>query len=135
MPTEPGLLLLTFVVPGEAPSTLNLREHWSAAADRAKRTHSKVKLVAPRLRGSAPLCIRLTRTGYRRLDGDNLQGALKAHRDAVAKAYRFDDACPLVEWLYAQETDSDEQKHGVVVEVFCRPYLGEWGRGVMQPEA
>ena len=120
MTHEAHVLLASFTIPGDAPSTLNMREHWAAAADRVKRTRAKVRLVAPRLRGPAPLCIRLTRVGHRKLDGDNLQGALKGHRDGVASLYRVDDASPLVEWQYEQRTSSDEAAHGVTVELFSR---------------
>ena len=120
MTHETEVLRVSFVIPGEAPSSLNLREHWAAKSDRHKAIQSKVRLVAPRWQGPAPVCIRLTRTGYRRLDGDNLQGALKAHRDAVAAQLRIDDATPLVEWQYEQVTDSDEKNHGVAVEILTR---------------
>ena len=117
---ETEQLLCDFFIPGGVPSKLNLREHWAAASDRAKRVRSNTRLVAPRLRGPAPLCVKLTRYGFRKLDGDNLQGALKAHRDAVAAWLRIDDASPLVEWLYEQTTTPDERKHGVSVELVQR---------------
>lgn len=117
---ETEQLLVEFVIPGEAPSSLNLREHWAAASDRAKMVRSKVRLVAPKWKSPAPLCVRLTRSGFRILDSDNLQGALKAHRDAVAAWLRIDDASPLVEWLYEQTSTSDEKRHGVAVEVLQR---------------
>lgn len=114
------MLLVEFVIPGEAPSSLNLREHWAATSDRARAVRSKVRLVAPKWRQPAPLCVRMTRCGFRLLDGDNLQGALKAHRDAVAAWLKIDDASPLVEWTYDQTTSSDEKRHGVAVELLQR---------------
>lgn len=123
MTHETETVLLSFVIPGEAPSTLNLREHWAAKNNKARAIRAKVRLLAPRWLGPAPICVRLTRAGFRQLDGDNLQGALKAHRDAVAAYLRVDDGSPMLEWQYAQETNGNPENHGVHVEVFNRSML------------
>lgn len=49
-----------------------------------------------------PCVVTLTRVAPRRMDGDNLQGACKAVRDAVADWLRVDDGSPLITWRYAQ---------------------------------
>ena len=111
------ILRHSYFIPGEAPSTPNLREHWAPKADRAKRVKAKVRLLGGRWQGEPLLTVRLTRIGFRRLDGDNLQASLKAHRDGVAASLRLDDASPLVEWAYQQETNADAKTHGVQVEL------------------
>ena len=109
------ILIHTYFVPGEAPSTPNLREHWAHRAERTKKAKAKTRL-AGRWKDGPLLTIRLTRVGTRLLDDDNLAGALKAHRDGVAATLRIDDASPLARWQYHQETDSDATRHGVHVE-------------------
>lgn len=94
---------IEFTIPGEAPSTPNLREHWTARAKRVKKQRDAVRRKAPAFALPPPLIITLTRVGVRELDSDNLSSSLKAHRDAVAAWLRVDDATPLIEWRYAQE--------------------------------
>jgi len=64
---------------------------WSLALSRAKR--------------HAPCVVRLTRVapGTRPLDDDNLRGALKNVRDAVAKWLGIDDGDSRVTYAYKQE--------------------------------
>lgn len=89
----------------EAPSTPNLREHWSKRAKRAKQQRAAGKNMtrdyfapcpSPRIR------ITLTRQSPRQLDSDNLAAAMKSYRDGVADFLRIDDGSPLIEWAYAQ---------------------------------
>jgi hypothetical protein len=96
-------LPITFAVPIETKSTSNLREHWTA---KKRRTDAQKRAVAYRMpvRDLEPvLVVTLTRVASRRLDDDNLRGALKSVRDAVASRLRIDDASPLVAWEYDQE--------------------------------
>jgi hypothetical protein len=93
------------VVAMEAPSTPNLREHWSKRARRTKSQRGALKrdVQAWLLAGNGPrLTITLTRVGKRSLDSDNLAAALKACRDGVADALKLDDGASWVEWRYAQ---------------------------------
>lgn len=94
---------IEFTIPGEAPSTPNLREHWSVRSRRVKNQRAAVKRKAPAFALPPPVIITLTRVAPRQLDDDNLHGALKGHRDAVAAWLRVDDATPLIQWQYAQE--------------------------------
>lgn len=112
--------LATFVIPGDVPSTPNLREHWAAKAKRAAAVKRKARLLSSKFRSSIPvlLVVELIRTGARKLDGDNLQGAMKAHRDAVAAILRLDDASSLVRWEYGQTVNGDAKKHGVTVNAW-----------------
>ncbi len=101
----------------KAPSTPNLREHWSARAKRAKKQKADTRLLCPRWTYGPLLVVRLTRVGPKELDSDNLQGALKAVRDGVASWLKVDDASPLVEWKYVQE----KGKAGVRIEAQLAP--------------
>jgi hypothetical protein len=94
--------MISFTVPGEAPSTPNLREHYMVRARRTKAQRAKVARLMPAWKEGPLLIIRLTRVAPRQLDTDNLAAALKGHRDAVAAKLRIDDATPLVRWEYEQ---------------------------------
>lgn len=103
---------LTFTVPIKATFTLNSREHWSARARKRKAERSLTKLghlgaLATRPRRSPalrpPFVVTLTRIGPRKLDSDNVQGALKAIRDEVAAQLGIDDGDPRITWNYGQE--------------------------------
>lgn len=50
-----------------------------------------------------PVRVKLTRIGRKEMDGDNLQGALKAVRDGIADAIEIDDGDKRMTWDYAQE--------------------------------
>lgn len=91
---------ISITLPIRAVSTLNMREHWGAKARRAK-AHRRATLAVPTM--PVPCTVTLVRLGKRRLDGDNLQGALKAVRDGVADRLGVDDADPRVRWEYGQE--------------------------------
>lgn len=95
-----------FEVPMKVPSVSNLREHWAAKAKRVDAQKRAVRYRCPAWTGRPLLVVRLTRVAPRALDDDNLRGALKAVRDAVASWLKVDDASPLVRWEYAQERGS-----------------------------
>lgn len=105
----------TVEVPVETKSTSNLREHWAARHKRTDAQRRATMAHMPPWSGGPLMVVRLTRVSPRRLDDDNLRGALKSVRDGVAAKYRFDDASPLVAWEYAQETG---KKPHVRVETF-----------------
>lgn len=112
-------------VPIKTVSELNRREHWAARARRVKAQRSAVTLAlrcsrvqpADELLPATRLRVLLVRVGARRLDGDNLQGALKAVRDAVAEWIGVDDGSQVYEWVYAQETGRTPS---------VRIYVGRW---------
>jgi hypothetical protein len=93
-----------FEVPVKVASTSNLREHWAAKHKRTDAQKRATRAKCPPWTGGPLLVVTLTRVAPRRLDDDNLRGALKSVRDAVATWLRIDDASPLVRWEYAQET-------------------------------
>jgi hypothetical protein len=94
------------------PSVANLREHWAKRAKRARDQREQAFFglwngSRGRYMGrDAKMAhvIKLTRVSPRKLDDDNLRGALKAIRDGVASALGFrDDSDPTLTWEYAQE--------------------------------
>lgn len=100
-----------------APSTLNMREHWASRARRTK-TQREATLAGWREAGSptvpVPGVIELCRVGRRKLDTDNLAGALKAIRDEVARIAGIDDGDDRIEWRYEQETSARTKPHVVI---------------------
>jgi hypothetical protein len=118
-------------LPLRTVSEANQRGHWSKGAKRAKEQRSVVALaLGPHLRkvvaahlGIAPalrygLAVTLTRIGPRRLDGDNLQRALKAVRDGVADALGVDDGDERIEWRYEQLYAGEGPKgYGVQIRI------------------
>lgn len=103
-------------VPIKAWSTSNLREHWGARARRSQSQRKATALVSKSLvhQVATVLVVTLTRVAPRALDDDNLRGALKAVRDAVASVLRVDDRSPLVRWEYAQRRG---EPHEYAVEI------------------
>ena len=101
---------ITFSVPIQTKSVANLREHWTAKAKRVKaQRRATAYRTPPALKSLGPLLVvTLTRVSARRLDDDNLQGALKGVRDQVACALGVDDRSSLVRWEYGQEKGEDE---------------------------
>lgn len=95
------------------PSASNMREHWAVKAKRVKAQRAAVSwrlLHMPRPYLPCGIRVGLTRIAARKLDDDNLRGALKAHRDAVAQWLGVDDADPRVEWSYAQEKGAPKRQ-------------------------
>lgn len=92
-------------IPLETVSEANARGHWSHRHRRAREQRAAVLLVLRSRVGvrppPMPLRVRLVRTSPRRLDDDNLRGALKAVRDGVADYLGIDDRADI--WDYGQE--------------------------------
>jgi len=106
---------MPFLVPIKTVAGLNAREHHMARSRRVKAEREAVAWVLkltkpPRL----PVVVTLTREGKRKLDGDNLQGALKAVRDQVAEWLGADDADPRIDWQYAQTIGKE---YAVLIEI------------------
>ena len=85
---------------------MNGREHHFTRARRVRAERHAVGIVLAcerHNRPQLPCTVTLTRIAPSEgLDGDNLQGSLKAVRDAVAGWFGIDDKSPLIEWEYAQ---------------------------------
>lgn len=95
---------MIFTIPLKLGRGQNDREHYMARARRVKR---EKEVVGWQLSGTrppkGPVRVTLTRVmAGKGLDGDNLQGSLKAPRDAVASWLGRDDADNSIEWVYSQ---------------------------------
>ena len=100
--------IISMRLPLRTVSALNIREHWSKRAKRNKEHRSVARnSVAAHFRAcgvfSFSACtVRLTRYGKRKLDDDNLRGAMKAIRDGIADALGIDDGDDRVKYEYDQ---------------------------------
>ena len=90
-------------VPIKTISEANWRGHWATKARRVKGQRNAVTMyLIGQAKPSLPCVVRLTRSGGRHLDDDNLRSALKAVRDEVAKWLNINDGGTLVKWEYAE---------------------------------
>ena len=99
--------LLQFTIPIATISENNARDHWRKKQKRVRgqRAYAAAwvrSVCDPTSRKRLPSLIRLNRLSPRLLDGDNLQGALKAIRDGVADGLGISDGPEGVPWLYGQ---------------------------------
>lgn len=101
---------VTITLPIRTVSEANQREHWAKKAKRT-RTQRNVARMVCNLKLShldvtkTPLLVTLARVSPRKLDDDNLRGALKAVRDGVADALGTDDGGHgRIVWEYQQWT-------------------------------
>lgn len=109
--------MIEFLIPIDAPSCANLREHHMARARRAKRHRSTAKFCTPAT-AQTPCVVHLTRLGRGVLDDDNLASALKACRDGIADALRVDDGdVAQVRWTYSQRKVKKTDAVGVSVRI------------------
>ena len=96
---------MKFKVPLRLPSLANTRMSWQAMA-RLKRKQKDTTALAMRAVGGVtptpPLVVTITRVGPRKLDDDNLAGACKYVRDAIANCIGLDDGSDLYTWVYRQ---------------------------------
>lgn len=114
------------VIPLHTVSENNQREHWATKAKRVATHRNSTKIVVgmsllkfrnvPTHRTGFTV-VQLTRHSPRLLDGDNLNGALKAVRDGVADALKFGDdrESSTLAWLYEQRHHAT---HEVVVSIW-----------------
>lgn len=104
---------MSVTIPLRLQSAANLREHWATKARRVKRERAEVLLTLRSQWGELMTAwqgaarITITRIAPRAdsnpLDGDNLQAACKATRDAIADWLKMDDGDALLTWVYAQK--------------------------------
>jgi len=108
---------LQYLIPIKTVGGLNAREHWRVRAKRVKAERQATAVVVRKF--PAPAIVRLVRLSPGTLDEDNLQGAMKAVRDEIARICGVDDkpGGPIT-WCYAQERCKRGQ-FGVKVEVLA----------------
>lgn len=114
-------MIASVFVPIKTTSTnAKLRQHWRANRRSSKNERRVTALLmlaeldVSALKAQLPLRILVKRLSPGLLDGDNLQGALKAVRDEVAAVLGIDDADPRATWLYDQ-AKCKRGEHGVLV--------------------
>ena len=92
----------SYLIPIKTVPGLNSREHWRKRAARVKAERAAVaQIVRPFW---TPCIVRMVRLSPALCDGDNLQGAMKAVRDEIAKINGVDDGpTGPITWVYAQE--------------------------------
>lgn len=106
---------LVVTLPLRLVSEPNARVHWATKAKRVKAQRTAVRMcLGAHVWGRVPCRVLLTRIGPNALDGDNLAGACKAVRDAVAAALGVDDRDPRVAWEYAQRRAHPDERGTMV---------------------
>jgi hypothetical protein len=103
-------LVRAVALPLVTVSEANAHGHWRGRQKRALEQRHATYLALRAHLGAPPAACRelklgvvLVRRATRALDGDNLQGALKAVRDGVADYLGLDDGDPRVLWRYEQQ--------------------------------
>lgn len=106
--TDAGQPRPPVVIPMRTGQGQNDREHWATKSRRVKKERGDTRWAVragfgPALPDMLPCIVTLTRVAPSSgLDGDNLQGSLKAPRDGVADWLGVDDRDPRVTWRYEQ---------------------------------
>ena len=115
--------MISFELPIHIVSEANKREHWAVKAKRVKEQRglvaAKVKSEGGDTLESHPwLRVILTRIAPRMLDGDNLQGAMKAMRDGIADVIcvNKNDRDTRITWGYRQEKRKPKE-YAIKVEI------------------
>jgi hypothetical protein len=115
--------MVTIRIPVRTVSEANRasHEHWRARQKRAKAQRMAVAVYLCGQGGlpPGPWLVTLTRIAPRALDGDNLQGALKAARDEVAKCLGAPNDRDGFEWIYGQKRGKPRE-YAVEVEISDR---------------
>ena len=106
----------------ETRSEANMRARWGRI-NRASKAHEttfeeiSIALAAGQtIPERGPWFVRMTRISSRKLDDDNLAGALKAVQDTIAAVLKVDDGSPRVKW--EREQVIERGFLGVIVEIW-----------------
>ena len=92
----------SYLIPIKTVTGLNAREHWRKRAARVKAERTAVALIVRPF--FTPCIVRMVRLSSSLCDDDNLQGAMKAVRDEIARICGVDDGPNgPIQWVYAQE--------------------------------
>lgn len=87
--------------------------------------HTAARLMRlDKLAAQHRLVVRIVRVAPNRLDGDNLETALKRVRDGVAKATGIDDRSPLVEYV-ADDERGAVREYAIRFEVYLQRECAE----------
>lgn len=91
---------------GGLPAAVRKQDKAAALDQEPSRTQASVSGLAYR--------VAIIRSGQRILDGDNLQGAYKSLRDAIAWTLGADDSDEIIAWEYGQ---IKSEKQGTIVRI------------------
>ena len=92
----------SYLIPIKTVTGLNARENWRVRHKRVKAERAATALIVRPF--WTPCIVRLVRLSPALCDDDNLQGAMKAVRDEIAKINGVDDGpTGPITWVYAQE--------------------------------
>ena len=106
-------MITTISIPLHTVSEMNIKEHWAKSHSRHKEQKKMIflSLHCYEIPRTLPVTITMTRLSSRFLDDDNLQGAFKYVRDAIAEHFipglavgRADDD-KRITWKYSQRKD------------------------------
>lgn len=108
------------------PSLANARLHWRSKHRLVKGQRNNVhahliaaaaqQLGSVRARPQLPLIVTMTRCGANPMDDDNLAGAFKAVRDAIAAWLGIDDRDARVRWV-CKQTPQRKRKPYITLEL------------------
>jgi hypothetical protein len=112
--------MISFDAPIKTVSEANKREHWTVRSRRRKAQQQEADvMLLNALQGrkvKLPCLVKLTRVGPKLLDSDNLAGAFKAIRDALARRIGVDDGDPRITFQYEQRAVG-RREYNVIVEI------------------
>lgn len=92
----------SYLIPIKTVTGLNAREHFRVRAKRVKAERAATALIVRPF--FTPCIVRMVRLSPALCDDDNLQGAMKAVRDEIARINGVDDGpTGPITWVYAQE--------------------------------
>ena len=110
--------MTVYELPIKTVTGLNAREHWRVRHKRVSGERATTRLIVKTF--TTPAIVRFTRISEKLCDDDNLQGAMKAIRDELAKIAGVDDGpSGPIRWEYAQEK-CKRGTFGVRVEIVER---------------
>ena len=113
---------IDFMVPNcKTVSEMNQREHWGSKNRRKDDQQEAVAIAMySALRGrkvQLPCTVKLTRIGPKRLDNDNLAGALKFCQDQIARQLGVDDGDESKVRFYHFQMPVGSRDYAVKVEI------------------
>lgn len=110
--------MIDLILPIRTISESNQREHWASRYRRRKQQRESARLgmrQVPRPDWDV-MTVRLGRIAPRRMDSDNLAGALKAVRDGICDWLRIDDGDSRLAFVYHQ-TRGGPKEYAVRVQI------------------
>lgn len=116
---------IDFMVPGlKTVSEMNRREHWGAKNRRKKDQQEQVAVaMLNALRGKRvelPCIVKMTRIGPKKMDNDNLAGAMKHCQDQIARQLGADDGDESKVIFHHYQMPIGSRDYAVKVEITSR---------------